>query len=963
MRCALLPIGRSLSLLTLVLFLSACSTKKNTAGTRFYHSFASRFNILYNGEVAYKEALEAQQKGNQDDYTRLLPLDIARNKGTQSLGKSNYETAITKSEKAIKLHSIKKRPLNNTGKKLDDKEKLFRQRKEFNPYLRHAWLMMGKSQYNMGEFVEAASTFSYIQRLYATQPEVSSVATAWLARCYVAMGWPYDAETLLDKTKRDSTSLEGRRERQATTAAYLIETGQYKEAMPHLRASIRHAKGRQQRARLNFLAGQLETLLGNPRPAYKHFQKVIRSNPPYELAFNARIQQSEVMSLGPKAKTMIKKLQRMARSEKNKELLDQLYYAIGNIYLSQRDTAHAIGAYETGAEKSTRNGAAKAQTLLRLSEIYWQRENYIDAARTYAACVSILDKEHKDYRQSEERSKALTLAEPHLSAIKLQDSLQRLAVMPENKRLEAIDRVIEALKKKEKEEAKRNNQQNQPANTPTPQPGMNNANAGQRGQRGAWYFYNPTTLQRGAQEFQRRWGRRPNEDNWRWSNREGLAAGGEGNAEAQANDSLASSTDEMQDQEDQALQDSLKNDPHQREYYLAQIPFSEEQRELSNQLLSDGLYNGGLIVMRDIQNQPYARRLLERLLANFPNIPDEQRAEALYHLFLLSGHLGDEQVAEQYRQELIARFPNHKRAQLVGNPLYERIAREGKHLEDTTYQAAYAAYEASNYEAVHKQYAFHTQNFPEGAHSARILFVEAMSRLYGGNRKEFLTLLEKLIKTYGKDEVAEMANEIVKGVKAGRLLSDSKYSQSDIWQRRRTGFSTGDSLSTDTLKADPFTAYSFVLAYPSGAVDEDLLLYELARYNFSSYMVRNFEIEILDNDGLSMMAVRGFQSYDEVHAYAQRLYADRHMLERLQGIRSLLISDENLRMIGVSVSVTDYEDFYQKHLSTLPLPESTILDEPTGLPVIDPDDYEPQTKTKEEGEDTTTTSDDFPFGF
>lgn len=960
MRRAWYVIGRCASLLGLSFFLLSCSTKKNTASTRFYHSFASRFNILYNGEVAYKEAIEAQQKGNTDDYTRLLPLDIARNKGTQSLGKGSYETAIKKSEKAIKLHSIKKRPLNSAGKKLSEKEKEFRQRKEFNPYLRHAWLVMGKSQYNMGEFVEAASTFSYIQRLYATQPEVSSIATAWLARCYVAMGWPYDAETLLDKTKRDSMSLEGRRERQAATAALLIETGQYQEAMPHLRASIKNTKGRLLRARLNYLAGQIETLLGNTQPAYKHFQKVIRSNPPYELAFNARIQQSEVMSAGPKAKSMIKKLQRMAKSEKNKEYQDQIFYAIGNIYLSQKDTTHAIGAYETGAEKSTRNGTAKAQTLLRLSEIYWQRENYIEAARTYAACISILDKEHEAYKQSEERSRALALAEPHLSAIKLQDSLQRLAVMPEDKRLEAIDRVIEALKKKEKEEAKLNNQQNQPANTPTPQPGMNNANAGQMGQRGAWYFYNPTTLQRGAQEFQRRWGRRPNEDNWRWSNREGLQTGSE-QSEALPNDSLTSATNDTQEQVDQALQDSLKNDPHQRAYYLAQIPFTEEQRELSNQLLSDGLYNGGLIVMRDIQNLPYARRLLERLLANYPNIPEEQRAEALYHLFLLSGHLGDEQAAEQYRQQLIAQFPDNKRAQLVGNPLYERIAREGKHLEDTTYQAAYAAYEASNYASVHRQYAFHSQNFPEGVHSARILFVEAMSQLYGGNRKEFLTLLEKLIKTYGKDEVAEMANEIVKGVKEGRLLSDSKYDQSNIWRRRRSDVSEGDSLSADTLKADPFTAYSFVLAYPTGSLDEDLLLYELARYNFSSYMVRNFELEILDNDGLSMMVVRGFQSYDEVHAYAQRLYADRHMLQRLQGIRALLISDENLQKIGVSVSITDYEDFYQKHLSTLPLPETNILDEPTDLKVIDPDDYDPQTET--ESQEDTVVSDDFPFGF
>ncbi len=123
-----------------------------------------------------------------------------------------------------------------------------------------------------------------------------------------------------------------------------------------------------------------------------------------------------------------------------------------------------------------------------------------------------------------------------------------------------------------------------------------------------------------------------------------------------------------------------------------------------------------------------------------------------------------------------------------------------------------------------------------------------MSLLYEGHKQEFMTLLEQLIKDYGKDEVAEMANEIVKGLKDGRLLSDSKYGQSDIWKRRRMDNAFGDTLSADTLSADRYTTYSFVLAYPTGSLDEDQLLYELARYNFSSYMVRNFEIEILDSE-------------------------------------------------------------------------------------------------------------------
>ena len=116
------------------------------------------------------------------------------------MGKSNFETAIEKCEKAIKLHSIKARPKSNVNKRKTAKEKAYMARKEFNPFLRHAWLLMGKAQFQQGNFIEAASTFNYISGLYAGQPEIVSVARAYLARCYVELEWPYDAEDVFQET-------------------------------------------------------------------------------------------------------------------------------------------------------------------------------------------------------------------------------------------------------------------------------------------------------------------------------------------------------------------------------------------------------------------------------------------------------------------------------------------------------------------------------------------------------------------------------------------------------------------------------------------------------------------------------------------------------------------------------------------------------------------------------------------
>lgn len=918
----------------------ACSTKKNTSGTRFYHAVTARFNTYYNGSLAFKDGLLAQEQGHKDDYTRLLPMYISSNKTTGGLGKSNYETAITKCEKAIKRHSIKRRPKVNVSKRKSEKDKAYLARKEFNPFLKHAWLLMGKAQFQQGDFIEAASTFNYIARLYATQPEVLSVARAYLARCYVQLDWPYDAEDVFGKIKRDSITSKGKVELEASYADYLILVKQYKEAIPYLQRTIRKEKRKKQRARLNYLLGQLYQMTDDSRMAYKAFQKVIRSNPPYELELNARVQQSQVMAKGQHRK-MIKKLQRMARNDKNKDYQDYLYYAIGNIYLAQHDTAHCIGAYETGVEKSTQNGIAKAVVLLHLGKLYWERENYIEAQRCYAQLMGILDKEHEEHAESERRSKILDELEPHLSAVKLQDSLQLLARLPEDQRNAAIDRVIEALKKKEKEEAKKAAAEGRDgtggdtgqAGTTAPAANANAQPARPGGQQGAWYFYNAMVVNQGKTEFRKRWGKRPLEDNWRRSNKEVVSTEEFGEydydddgQDAARQDSIAAAEEA---EAERLLQDSLANDPHERAFYLKQIPFEEEQLQASHQLLSDGLYHAGVLEMEKLENFELAYRTLLRLLTDYPDYGE--MADVYYHLFLLNGRFGKTDEAELYRQKVIDEFPDTKLAAMLANPRYALYARNGKHIEDSVYAATYKAYQENRYDEVERNYALSTSDFPDGVHRPKFMFIYAMSRLYSGDREGFLAALKEVVEKYPKSDVTEMANYIVKGIKEGKLLSDSKYDASNIWARRSMEEQNDSTAQQMALSPERYTDFVFMLAYVENSLDEDQLLYEMARYNFTSFLVRNFDIEIVKERGLGQLIVRGFTSFDEVHAYTQKLFSDTHMAALLKGIRVVMVSEENLGLLGTAFSFDDYKQFFEEHFAPLEIDGELLLDEPTDI--------------------------------
>jgi tetratricopeptide (TPR) repeat protein len=398
---------------------TGCSTQKNTARTRWWHSFKARYNTYYNGSLAYIDASLEKEEGNKDNFTELIPLYTVSNKNSREIGKSNYDRAIEKCQKTIKLHSIKRRPQWTKQRKKTAKDLEWLSRREYNPFLWKAWLLMGRSQFYKGAFDEAAATFNYMSRLYQTQPAIYAKSRAWLAKCYIEEGWLYDAEDVIRNMQRDSIHWSARKEWDYTYADYYIHTGEYEKAIPHLRNVIKHEMRRKQRAREWFLMGQMQAALGNNVEAMKAFKHVTKLNPPYELEFNARISMTEVMSVG-QSKKMIGRLKRMARSDKNKEYLDQVYYAIGNIYLAQSDTAQAINAYERGAAKATRSGIEKGVLLLKLGDIYWEKERYNDAQRCYGQAIGMLDKERKDYEELSNRSKILDDLVPYTDAIHLQ---------------------------------------------------------------------------------------------------------------------------------------------------------------------------------------------------------------------------------------------------------------------------------------------------------------------------------------------------------------------------------------------------------------------------------------------------------------------------------------------------------------------------------------------------------------
>ena len=938
-----------------------CSTKKNTVGSRRWHAFNARYNTYFNGSQAFIEGNLEKEKGHQDNFTEMLPLYPVAKRESREIGKSLYDRAIEKSEKAIRRHSIKAKPAWNKDRRKTAKDREWLGRREYNPFLWRAWLLLGKAQFQEGAFEEAAATFTYMTRLYHTQPLQNGLARAWLAKCYTELGWLYDAEDVIRNMSRDSMDFRAVKDWDYTYANYYIAQRDYEKAVPYLRKVISHERRRVQRAREWYLMGQIEAQLGHRQKAYEAYQHVIWNHPPYQMEFNARIAQTEVMPQGSKQK--ISKLRRMARNDNNKEYLDQVYYAIGNVYLTERDTMQAIAAYEKGNQLSVRHGIEKGVLLLTLGNLYWDKERYNDAQRCYGEAIGLLDKERPDYETLAQRSKVLDELVPYTDAIHLQDSLLLLSVIPEADRMKAINRVIEALKQKEKEErdallaeeaeqrqAEQSDfgeRQSQPL-PPTPK-GLQQGN-------GQWYFYNPVAVSQGKTTFQRLWGKRENKDNWQRSNQTVV--------ELEEPEKHIESADSLEylgilDYQDQPIQPNQPDqpetaqpaelDPHEPAYYLAQIPFTEEQKAAAHEILKDALFHAGIIFKDKLDNLPLSEKYLARLTQDYPDFP--QLDEVWYHLFLLYSRQGKTLLATNCLSRLQTDFPNSEWTILLSDPYFKENARFGEHIEDSLYTATYEAFKTDRAEIVKHNVKLSEERFPLGANRAKFIFIDGMTRLNEGDGDGCLERMKQVVEQYPESEVSELAGMIIKGVQEGRRLYGGKFDIGEIWTRRDITM-LADSTKADTLSASRFERFVFILAYEPDSVNENQLLFEMARYNFTNFLVRSFDITIDEDEGMHRMHISGFLSYDEAMQYARQLYADKQMAEKLKDCRSLIISETNLALLGTRFSYDDYQQFYEDTFVPMKISEQKLLIDPAEIEQQDAEDiYVPEEQPANEEED------------
>lgn len=909
-----------------VSLLWSCSTKKNTRAARFYHAFNSRYNIYFNGKTSFDEALLAMQNGYKESYSDMIlmyPIS-AQPKDKQETG-GPFDRAIEKSNKAIKLHSIKAKPPKKPGWRNDPKQRAWQEQEEYNPFLKKCWLMMGQAQFYNADFLQASATFSYIARHYAHDEEVVAEARLWQARCYSEMDWFYEAEDILGKLNTNGIPRKNLNQYATVYADYLVKNHQYEEAVPYLKTAIKAEKNRRQRTRMKYLLGQIYAEQDQNGLAYQMFGQVIKANPPYELEFAARIRQTEVFT-GGNYQRVVKMLQRMAKSDKNKDLLDQVYYALGNVYMSREDTANAVKNYELGIEKSTQNGLDKAICQIRLGDIYFQMRDYVKAQPCFSGALAGIQKEYKDYERVAKLSAILDELVVHVEAVHLQDSLQTLAKMPEAERLAVIDKVIERVKKEEEEakalaEKEAYLAEQEAKGTGIDRPGTETGGITLPTTSGgsSFYFYNPQAVSQGKTSFQRKWGRRPLEDNWRRRKKEMSTFDENMTADQSGGEEAASGPDAMvTDTLEAGLEPVAADDPKTREYYIQQLPLTPEDIEASNVIIEDGLYNMAMIYKDKLEDIPLATEAFEELERRFPK--NKHLLESYYQVYLMALRSGNTALAAQYKNKLIAAFPESDYAVAIADPNYEYNIRMMDRVQDSIYQQTYDRYLAEDTAAVRRNYREVNAKYPLADLLPKFMFLDALTYVQAGDAEGFKNALKALVDKYPSADVTELAGEMLKGVLRGRMMVQGGV-RGMTWNLR---FGVGDdgtlsaADSARVFTAEPNTSYRMLLMYPTGSLDRNQLLFAVAAYNFANFMVKEFDLSFEEAGPMSMLTIHGFFNFDEVIHYYKMIYGkDGYAAALDKNVAILPISDDNYETLMRGKTLEEYVEFFEANFGEM----------------------------------------------
>ena len=847
------------------LIFSYCSTEKNTPVRRSYHNLTSYYNILFNGEESFQEGLKKYKEGYSFDFTRTLPVFIYGNKELSANIKPQMERAIEKATKLVKLHSITAKP-----EKLEDKRKLTKEEKEYynkseyNRFVDDSYLLMGKAYFWEMEYQTASKILEYAVNEFKNET-IELKNQVWLARSYIQLNNFREAQEVLeDIEKADTLPQQVKAEFNATYADFFIKQDQQSKAIPFLQRAIQNITDKERKVRYQFILAQLRENENQPQKAFALYGDIIEENPDYRIEFNAKLKRAWLHKVANKqqGRSIKQELQEMLKDDKNEDYLDRIYYALGKISLEENNSSEAITNFKNSAQKSQTNDNQKGLSFLELADIYFDQKKYEQAQAYYDSSVTSLEADYPGYTELYTKTKYLTKLVQNLNAIQNQDSLLQVAKLPKKERNALINKLIkehqEARRKKEEEERMR--RQNQAMRAQNQRRGTRNRTGG------GWYFYSQTAKERGEAAFERKWGSRELEDNWRLSNKKGGEFEGFEEAEAE--------------EKDPKKQYNKTN----RKYYTQDIPLSDSAKEASHNKIKEGYFNVGLVYMNDLENYEKAINAFNKLNQNYPN--NSYKLPSWYYIYKMYKEEGKQSKAQQYKQQIMAEYPESNYAKVLSDPDYFKKLEEEQNVLEKEYSRVLEKFKNGMYYSVINDCNSLTEKYEDKKYLSKLAYLKAMSVGRTQDIVSFRKALKNVTENYPDTDVAESANNTLNFLEKTELEQISSYFAKNKEKQDKQKTEDGESAVQKEEEAQMFIeeeekspyryreddSYYFVIIVSTENVDIDNFKFDLINFNLDYYLQKDYTTSSQTfNEHNTIVSVKRFKDLETVHDYYEIL--------------------------------------------------------------------------------------------
>ncbi len=565
----------------------------------------------------------------------------------------------------------------------------------------------------------------------------------WYAKTLIERDKYIEAQRLLKSLDENPAILkEVQRDLPVVQAHLHLKLKNLPLAANYLQKAIDLEKNRALKARYAFVMGQVQQEIGNGEAAYAAFGEALKFSPDYEMQFSSKLKmaQNEWVSGKGSASDAIATLESMLKDQKNAEFKDQIYYALAGIALKQGDRSAAMEYLSQSLASNLANTAQKAEAYYQLGNLFFENQDYVEASAYFDSTLQVLPKTDDRYEEVENKAYSLKDIADNIKLIALNDSLLRIADMTdEEKRSLAYE-----MKKAEQERLRKEKEASEKKELKT-----RGAGPVGRPKESSFFAYNDKSVKRGKREFERKWGSRPLEDDWRRSNRQ------------------TTGVDEVLDFETEVVSSLTKEEVDR---ILGGVPKTQGEKNALILANKKAMSTLGTLYRERLKDNKKTVEILEELNRRYPG--NVYELESWYVLYLAYSDLGNQAQAKAYFDKILEKYPTTNYAKMLTDPDFAAKYLDKEMQENLKFDQAYVLFSQGRYADAIQQSQENLKGI-FGKHPLKPKYALLMAISSGNTegKEAYINNLKSLIATYPDTEEEKRAKEILRilGVRGATL--------------------------------------------------------------------------------------------------------------------------------------------------------------------------------------------------